>query len=205
MLGWETDGDALVAPAVARNRDAILAVLQRILPRTGVILEVGSGSGEHAVHFARRLPAVTWQPSDAEPAALRSIVAHARGAGLANILPPVPLDAAAADWPVDHADAVVAINVVHIAPWQATGGLMAGAARVLPAGGCLYLYGAFTQDGRQTSESNADFDADLRARDPAWGLRDIAVVAEAGRTHGLQLAEIVAMPANNLSVVFRRD
>ncbi len=198
-------GDALVAPAVARNRAPILAVLRRVLPRAGLVLEVASGSGEHAVHVAAAMPGLRWQPSDPGPAALRSIAAHARAGGLANILPPVPLDAAAPLWPVDRADAIVTINMVHIAPWSATEGLMAGAGRVLPETGPLVLYGPFREDGQPLVPSNAAFDEDLRARDPAWGVRDVAAVAEVASTCGLRLSERVEMPANNLILVFRRE
>ncbi len=123
MLGWDLEGDALVAPAVARNRDAILGVLRSVLPPTGLVLEVASGSGEHAVHFAAALPGLRWQPTDPAPAALRSIAAHTRAARLANVLSPLALDSAAPDWPITHAEAVMAINMVHIAPWVATEGL----------------------------------------------------------------------------------
>ncbi|GEP01099.1 DUF938 domain-containing protein [Methylobacterium haplocladii] len=205
MLGWDLDGDALVAPAVARNRDVILQVLKRVLPPSGLVLEIASGSGEHAVHFAGALPALRWQPSDPEPAALRSIAAYARAAGLPNLLPPVRLDAGAADWPVDRADTVLAINLIHIAPWSVTEGLMAGAGRRLPAGGLLVLYGPFMVDGAHTARSNADFDADLRNRDPRWGVREVEAVATVGAAQGLRLTERVAMPANNLSLLFRRS
>lgn len=205
MSDHDGSDDKLVAPAVARNRDPILAVLRRVLPPTGLVLEIASGSGEHAVHVAAAMPALRWQPSDPAPAALASIAAHARAAGLANLLPPVSLDAAAPLWPVASADAIVAINMVHIAPWAATQGLMAGAGRVLPEGGPLVLYGPFTRDGRHTAPSNADFDADLRARDPAWGVRDMATIAEVASGCGLRLSERVEMPANNLILVFRRD
>lgn len=199
-----SEGEALVSPAVARNHDAILAVLRRALPPSGTVLEVASGSGEHAVHLAAALPGLRWQPSDPAPAARASIAAHARAAALPNLLPPLALDAAASDWPVERADAVVAINMVHIAPWAATEGLMAGAGRVLPAGGLLYLYGPFATGGRHDAPSNAVFDADLRARDPAWGVRDVADVTRAADAHGLHLAERIAMPANNLSLLFCR-
>lgn len=196
MLGWDAEGAALVAPAAARN-------LRRVLPRAGLVLEIASGSGEHAVHFARAFPALQWQPSDLDPVALGSIAAHARAAGLENLLPPVVLDASAPHWPIQRADAVVAVNMIHIAPWSATEGLIAGAARVLPPGGVLFLYGPFKVDGVHTSPSNASFDADLRRLDRRWGLRDVDAVARAASTHGLQLVERVAMPANNLSLVFR--
>ncbi len=205
MLGWDVDvNEALTAPAVARNRDAILAVLREILPDSGTVLEIASGSGEHAVHVAAALPGLDWLPSDPEPAARRSIAAHALRAGLANIQPPLALDAAAAAWPVARVDGIVCINMIHIAPWAATEGLMAGAGRVLSAGGVLFLYGPFREADRPFAESNAAFDASLRARDPAWGVRDLdAVAAEAAR-HGLSLVRRVAMPANNLSLIFGR-
>jgi len=205
MLGWDVDvTEALTAPAVARNRDAILAVLREILPDSGTVLEIASGSGEHAVHVAAALPGLDWLPSDPEPAARRSIAAHALRAGLANIRPPLALDAAAAAWPVARVDGIVCINMIHIAPWAATEGLMAGAGRVLSAGGVLFLYGPFREADRPFAESNAAFDASLRARDPAWGVRDLdAVAAEAAR-HGLGLVRRVAMPANNLSLIFGR-
>ncbi|MGU3543219.1 DUF938 domain-containing protein [Methylobacterium sp. A52T] len=205
MLGWDVDvNDALTAPAVARNRDAILAVLREILPDSGTVLEIASGSGEHAVHVAAALPGLDWLPSDPEPAARRSIAAHALRAGLANIRPPLALDAAAAAWPVARVDGIVCINMIHIAPWAATEGLMAGADRVLSAGGVLFLYGPFREADRPFAESNAAFDASLRARDPAWGVRDLdAVAAEAAR-HGLSLVRREAMPANNLSLIFGR-
>ncbi len=204
MLNWPTEGDALIAPAVARNRDAILAVLRRVLPATGTVLEVASGSGEHAVHVARALPGLVWQPSDPEPSALRSIAAHARFAGLPNLRDPLHLDAAASDWPVMQADALVCINMIHIAPWAAAEGLMAGAGRLLPAGAPLVLYGPFREEGRATAPSNEAFDADLRLRDPRWGLRQVEEVARLAQVHGLALAERVEMPANNLILVFRR-
>ena len=196
---------ALTAPAVARNRDLILAVLREVLAAPGTVLEIASGSGEHAVHFASALPHLVWQPTDPDAQARRSIAAHAAQARLPNLLPPLELDAAAAVWPVTQADAVVSINMIHIAPWAAAEGLMAGAARLLPAGSPLYLYGPFREHGRHTAPSNAAFDESLRARDPAWGVRDLdAVVALAAR-HGLALQRTVAMPANNLSVVFHRN
>jgi hypothetical protein len=196
---------ALTAPAVARNRDPILAVLREVLAAPGTVLEIASGSGEHAVHFASALPHLVWQPTDPDAQARRSIAAHAAQARLPNLLPPLELDAAAAVWSVTQADAVVSINMIHIAPWAAAEGLLAGAARLLPAGSPLYLYGPYREHGRHPAPSNAAFDESLRARDPAWGVRDLdAVVALAAR-HGLALQRTVAMPANNLSVVFHRN
>ncbi|MCJ2134298.1 class I SAM-dependent methyltransferase [Methylobacterium sp. J-026] len=204
MLGWDVDRDAMTAPAVARNRDAVLAVLRRVLPARGTVLEIASGSGEHAVYVAAALPALTWLPSDPDPEARRSIAAHVRRAGATNILPPLDLDARAASWAVGRVDAIVCINMIHIAPWAATEGLMAGAGRILTEDGLLFLYGPFREDGRHSADSNADFDASLRARDPDWGVRDREAVAVEAARHGLTVSERVAMPANNLSLVVRR-
>ncbi|HEV7439084.1 MAG TPA: DUF938 domain-containing protein [Methylobacterium sp.] len=196
--------DALHAPATLLNGAPILAVLARVLPGSGLVLEVAAGTGEHAVHFARGLPHLTWCPSDPDARALRSIAAHRAEAGLPNLMGPLALDAAAAAWPLPRADAVVAINLVHIAPWSASVGLMAGAGRLLPAGGPLVLYGPFREPGVPTAPGNAAFDADLRARDPDWGLRDRAPVTQLAEEHGLILAERIPMPANNLTLVFRK-
>ena len=204
MLDWEVDRDALTAPAVARNRDAILAVLRRVLPADGSVLEIASGSGEHAIHIAAALPGLTWLPSDPEPEARRSIAAHTRLAGLTNIRPPLALEAQASAWPTGRVDAVICINMIHIAPWSATEGLMAGASRVLTGTGLLFLYGPFRKGGQHSAESNAAFDASLRARDPEWGVRDLEAVAALAARHGFVLAERVAMPANNTSLIFRR-
>lgn len=205
MLRQDAIDEALSAPAVARNKDVILQVLRQALPQTGLVLEVASGTGEHAVHFATTLPGLRWLPSDPDAIALGSIRAHVGAAGLTNVLPPVRLDASASSWPVEKADAIVAINMIHIAPWSATEGLMAGAARLLPDFGLLYLYGPFLTGGTHTGPGNAAFDADLRARDPEWGVRDVDAVARAAAAHGLHLADRIAMPANNLSLLFRRE
>jgi SAM-dependent methyltransferase len=202
----------LHAPATARNREPILEVLRRVLPPRGLVLEIASGTGEHAVFFASSLaasmagalPALTWQPSDPRPEHLASIAAWRAEAGTSNLRPPLGLDVEAEPWPVDFADAIVCINMLHIAPWSACEALMGGAARILPDGGILYTYGPYKRDGRHTAPSNAAFDERLRAEDPRWGVRDLAdVAAEAARV-GLALAEIVEMPANNLSLVFRK-
>jgi hypothetical protein len=168
------------------------------------MLEIASGTGEHAVWFSTALPGVTWQPTDQDPEALRSIAAWRDTAGPLNLLAPLCLDAAADSWPVARSDAVVAINLVHIAPWTVTQGLIAGAARVLTPGGLLYLYGPFREGGVHTAASNAAFDADLQARDPSWGIRDLDEIAALAVRHGMMGPERIAMPANNLSVVFRR-
>ena len=191
------------APATLRNRDAILAILRDALPERGLVLEIASGSGEHVAHFARALPALDWQPSDPDAEARASIAVWA--AGQPNVRAPLALDAAAADWPIDHADAILCINMVHISPWAATEGLIAGAARLLAAGGLLYLYGPFRRDGAHIAPSNAAFDADLRARNAEWGVRDLEAIETLGAARGLRLEQVVEMPANNLSVLFRRD
>lgn len=198
------EADKRHAPATVRNRDAIAAVLADWLPEKGLVLEVASGSGEHVVHFAAAFPGLLWQPSDPDPAALTSIAAWSGEAGLANIALPLPLDAAAPNWPLAAADAVLCINMMHISPWEATAGLLAGAARLLPPGAPLILYGPYVEAEVPTAESNLAFDASLRARNPDWGLRDTAAVKEAAAAAGLAFAERRATPANNLMLLFRR-
>ena len=195
---------AQTAPAVARNRDPILAVLRRVLPARGTVLEISSGTGEHAVHFAANLPYLIWQPTDLDPTALRSIAAYRRATQLPNLLAPLELDATSPMWPVARADAIVSINMIHIAPWKAGEGLMAGAARLLAERHVLYLYGPFKENGEHTAPSNAVFDASLRRSDPEWGVRDIGDVSDLASQHGFDFVERVAMPANNLSLIFRR-
>jgi hypothetical protein len=196
--------DRRSAPHVARNADPIAAVLRSILPERGLVLEIASGSGEHIVHFARTFPNLLWQPSDPEPAALRSIEAWRADAGLTNLLQAVPLDARAGAWPIAEADAILAINMVHISPWTATAGLLRGAGRLLASGAPLYLYGAYFQAAVEPAPSNVAFDESLRARNPEWGVRHLEAVVAEGEAQGLELAAIVPMPANNLSVVLRR-
>ena len=164
----EPSAARLFAPATQRNRQPILDVLSRVLPGSGRVLEVASGSGEHALWFAQHLRPLIWQPSDPDPACRRSIAAHAAHAGLATIEAPLDLDAAVARWPIETADAVVCINMTHIAPWEATEGLVAGAARILPSEGPLYLYGPYRRGGHHTAPSNAAFDASLREHNPDW-------------------------------------
>lgn len=195
----------LYSPSAARNRDPILATLRRHLPPRGLVLEVASGSGEHALHLAAALPSLTFQPSDANAEARASIAAWVEASGLANIRPPLALDAAAPDWPIERADVVLCINMIHIAPWAACVGLVAGAARVLRRRGMLALYGPFKREGRHTGPGNANFDADLRARDPAWGLRDLEAVAALAAGHGFGPPTIEPMPADNLTVLFRLE
>lgn len=192
------------APATLRNRDAILPVLQRVLPDTGTLLEIASGTGEHAAYMASRLPGtLLWQPSDGDPNALAGIDAHA--IGNERILPALHLDVVARSWPIERAAAVFCANMVHIAPWRAAEGLFAGAARLLPQAAPLVLYGPFRRHGQHTAPSNAAFDQDLKLRNPRWGIRCLdSEVTPLATQHGFTLQEIVAMPANNLSVIFRR-
>jgi SAM-dependent methyltransferase len=192
----------LDSPSALRNRGPILEVLRGWLPSAGTVLEVASGSGQHVAHFAAALADLCWQPSD--PVAEHRASIDAWCAGLANVLPAVDLDATAADWPIRAADAVLCINMIHIAPWAAAEGLLAGAGRVLPPGGKLAIYGPFRRAGREMEPSNAAFDADLRRRDPAWGLREIESVAALAAGFGFSAPDIVSMPANNLTLLFRR-
>lgn len=199
----ETAHDArLSSPAALRNRDPILAVLRTVLPPAGTVLEIASGSGEHILHFAAAMPTLSWQPSDASAQARASISAWRAAGPQPNILAPLDLDAAAPAWPIDRADAVLAINMVHISPWAATIGLFRGAARLLPAGGPLVLYGPYHRSGVTPAPSNVAFDADLRSRNSDWGIRHLDDVVRGAALAGLQLDRVVEMPANNLSLVF---
>jgi hypothetical protein len=196
----------LSSPAAQRNRGPILEVLRRVLPSSGRVLEAASGSGEHVVFFAKALPDLVWQPSDPDPASLDSIKAWTAHAGLSNVLAPLVLDVTRARWAysIDAVDAVVCINMIHIAPWEACLGLFYGCEALLSPGAPLVLYGPFLRSGVHTAASNAAFDASLRQQDPRWGLRDLDdVVREAG-LRGFELAEVVEMPANNLTVVLRK-
>ena len=192
------------APAVARNKAAITEVLARHLPAAGLVLEIASGSGEHALHFAAHFPALSFQPTDPDAAALASIAAWRAEAQIPNLLPPLALDVMADTWPAQKADAVLCINMIHIAPWEATAALMRGAARVLPRDGALFLYGPFMRGGQHTAHSNAEFDAGLRAQDAQWGVRDLEAVAESASAAGFAAPVVEEMPANNLSVILRR-
>jgi SAM-dependent methyltransferase len=203
MTGVEQDARRH-APSAARNRDPILAVLRGWLPERGVVLEIASGSSEHAVHFASALPELTFQPSDPDPAALASIDGWAAASGAANLRPAVALDAAAESWPLAQADAVLCINMIHIAPWEAALGLLRGSAAILLPGGPLILYGPYRREGRHTAPSNEAFDADLRGRNPAWGVRDLEEVARAAAERGFGAPDIREMPANNLMLRFRQ-
>jgi hypothetical protein len=194
----------LYSAAAARNREAILSVLREVLPESGLVLEVASGSGEHVVHLAAALTRLTFAPSDPGSKARESVTAWIEASGVENVQPPLALDAALSPWPIERAEAVICINMVHISPWAATLGLFENAAAILPAGAPLYLYGPYRRGGAHTAQSNADFDAGLRAQDPSWGVRDLEDVADLGRRAGFEGPEIVEMPANNLSLIFRR-
>jgi hypothetical protein len=192
------------APATARNREPIAAVLWAELPPSGLVLEVASGTGEHCAHFAPLFPALDWQPTDPDPQSLASIAAWAESAACPKIRPPLALDASAPDWPVAHANAMLCVNMVHISPWEATLGLLDGAARLLAPGAPLILYGPYLREGVETAPSNRAFDADLRRRDPRWGLRAIEAMDAAAAERGLARTALHEMPANNIMPVYRR-
>ncbi len=199
------DDGRLTSPAAERNREPIAAALERHLPPAGVVLEIASGTGQHVLHFARMFPSIDWQPTDPDAANRASIDAWRRVAGLSNLRAALDLDVHRRPWPVARAAAFLCINMVHIAPWSATQALCAGAAERLPLDGLLYLYGPYRVGGHHTAPSNEVFDSALRARDAAWGVRDLEAVVEVAHRCGLALVETVAMPANNLSVVLRRS
>jgi hypothetical protein len=196
--------DRQYAPATLRNRGFILDVLRDVLPTTGVILEIASGSGEHVVHFARNLPSLVFQPSDPEPEALLSVAAWVKAAQVTNVRAPIVLDASQPPWPIASADGIICINMIHISPWDATIGLIRGAASILPPGSSLYLYGPYKRKGFATAPSNEAFDRNLRGRNPTWGLRDLEDVVAIAQSVGFSVPTVTEMPANNLSVVFRR-
>lgn len=195
------------APATDRNREPILAILQQVLPSTGTILEISSGTGEHAIFMAPQLAPRYWLPSDPSSDARASIAAWQQFAPCDRIYPPIDLDASSDQWLVSSEQpitAIVNINMIHIAPRSAYLGLFAGASRILPVGGVLYLYGPFKQDGVHTAPSNASFDESLRSRNPEWGVRDLEQIIAVAHNHDLELQQVYPMPANNLSVVFKQ-
>lgn len=193
------------APAAGRNRDPIAAVLADELPPAGLVLEIASGTGEHGLYFAGRFPGLVWQPSDPDPAARASIAAWQDDSVMPNLLPPLELDAMQPDWPIGRADAVLCINMVHISPWEATEGLFAGASRILPAGGALVLYGPYLEDDVPTAPSNAAFDESLQMRDPRWGIRNVSMIDALAEHNGFRRTRREAMPANNLTLVYRKQ
>ncbi|MEC8838112.1 MAG: DUF938 domain-containing protein [Pseudomonadota bacterium] len=191
------------APATARNSEPLAEVLAEELPDRGLVLEVASGSGEHAVFLARQFPALGWQPSDVDLEALASVDAWAAEAAVANLRPAITLDAAQANWPIAAADAVLCVNMVHISPWSAAVGLFTGAGRILASGAQLVLYGPFIEPGRETAPSNLAFDQSLKQRNSEWGLRNTADLDALAADHGLRRTARHAMPANNLVLVYR--
>jgi Protein of unknown function (DUF938) len=194
------------APATDRNREPILAILRQVLPPTGTILEISSGTGEHAIFMAPQLAPHYWLPSDPNPDARASIAAWQQSAPCGNMCPPIDLDASSNQWLIDPKQpitAIVNINMIHIAPKAAYLGLFAGAQRTLTVGGILYLYGPFKQDGVHTAPSNAAFDESLQSQNPAWGIRDLEEIIAVAHSHNLELQQVYPMPANNLSVVFK--
>lgn len=197
------EGARRSAPAALRNREPIAEVLREWLPASGSVLEIASGTGEHAVFFAQAFPNLEWQPSDLDPSALASIAAWRASAVLSNVRPPLTLDAATPDWPCAGADAVLSINMVHISPWASAIGLVEGAARLLPPGGPLMLYGPWLKDEIETAPSNLAFDADLKRRNSDWGMRRVEDFARLAAGSGFSFAESRAMPANNMMLLFR--
>lgn len=193
------------APPAQRNREPIAEILRKILPANGTVLEIASGSGEHAIHFAKAFPTLIFQPSDPSLDALASIEAWRLHEDLQNLRSPVQLDAAAQGWPVTEADALLCINMIHISPRSATEGLMRGAATLLAAGAPLFLYGPYQRGGNHTAPSNAAFDEDLRRRNAEWGIRDLEAVTDCARQNGFTAPDVYEMPANNLSLVFWRQ
>lgn len=200
-----TDDARRYAPSAARNRTPIFDVLRRYLPKRGLVLEIASGTGEHVTRFAKASSVdVVFQPSDPDPDARASINAWTASLGLQNVRAALALDVTANEWPIAEAAAVLCINMIHIAPWAATIGLVKGSARILRDGGMLYLYGPYRRNHQHAAPSNAAFDQDLRTRNPDWGVRDLEAVAELAAAHGFSPPLIEAMPANNFSVIFRR-
>jgi SAM-dependent methyltransferase len=198
-------GELPISPAAERNKDPILSILQSVLPAKGSVLEIASGTGQHICYFAASLSALEWQPSEPDAASLGSLVTRIRESGLVNVLPPVALDVEEPRWPIDDRfDAILCINMIHISPWAATHGLFRGAARHLGPGGLLVTYGPYLENG-QAAQSNLDFDASLKRRNPEWGLRELEEVSRVASSHGLHSESIVRMPANNLTVVFAKE
>ncbi len=210
MPDFKPNDGRLYAPATERNREAILNVLERVLPNPGTVLEIASGTGEHASFFAPKLAPCRWWPSDISASMIKSIAAWQKATNARYLLPPIELDVCADSWPVEAddqraIDAIVNINMIHIAPWKACEALMAGAERVLPEQGVLYLYGPFKRNGEHTAPSNVTFDTWLKEQTPEWGVRDLEAVEGTAKVHHLVLQEVIDMPANNFSLVFHKQ
>lgn len=193
------------APATLRNRDAIVAVLQDVLPDTGTVLEIASGTGEHAVYFGEKFPDMTWQPSDPDPEGCRSIAAWTKRAGASNVLPPLQLDALDPAWDIAKSAAILCINMVHIAPWEASIGLFDKATKLLEPGSTFFLYGPYFQGDAPTAQGNRDFDHSLKSRDLRWGIREVDDMDALAQKNGFTRTDLIEMPANNLSLLYRRD
>ncbi len=210
MPNFKPNDGRLYAPATERNREAILEVLERVLPNPGTVLEIASGTGEHASFFAPKLAPRRWWPSDISSPMLKSIAAWAHVTKARYLLPPIELDVRTEPWSIEadqklEVNSIVNINMIHIAPWKACEALMTGAGRVLPANGVLYLYGPFKRHGEHTAPSNATFDTWLKDQTPDWGVRDLEAVEATAKVHKLQLTEVIDMPANNFSLVFHKQ
>jgi Protein of unknown function (DUF938) len=205
-MSWKigSTDERLYAPATERNREAILSVLKSVLPTHGKVLEIASGTGEHITFWAPHFPELTWQPSDPDPMHVASIASWMKQLPSANILSPLQLDVMNEAWGIDAVDVILCINMIHIAPWEACLGLLRGAQSLLAKGGLLYLYGPFKQQGKHTAPSNESFDLSLRAQESSWGVRDLEEVIDVAQQHDLHFQQVIPMPANNLSVVFRR-
>ena len=193
------------APATLRNRQAIAEQLKTALPAEGCVLEIASGTGEHASFFAALFPQLNWQPSEPNPSLRQSIAAYGQDSGLANLAPPLELDVTRRPWPVEAVAAILCVNLLHIAPWTVTEALMRGAGEVLPPGAPMMIYGPFMREGRHTADSNAAFDRGLRAENPAWGVREMEAVEDLAKREGLALADVAAMPANNFFLRFEKS
>jgi hypothetical protein len=200
-----TEGtDLPIWPAAERNKQPILDVLQRVLPATGVVLELASATGQHVEHFARALPNLIWQPSDHDPEHIATLQERVRRAGLSNLLPPLRLDVTESTWPIEEVAAIYNANMIHIAPWEVTVGLFSGAGRLLQPGAALISYGPYSVDGQHISDSNRSFDESLKSRNPEWGVRDTLEVSKVANQHGFTLEERVQMPANNFTLIWRK-
>ena len=193
------------SPAAERNKTPILEVLQKVLPDNGLVLEIASGSGQHLFHFAKALPQLTWQPSEFKSELNQWIQSQLDQHSWPNIKAPLQLDVMQSPWPVDYADAVININMIHITPWTATEALFAGAGRILTSNGILFCYGPYRRFGGHTAPSNQAFDQQLRAQNPDWGIRDIEELEILANEAQLKLVEIIDMPSNNFSLIFRKD